>query len=210
MWWIQLFPQFRNLSFHLFQFIDKQRKHRCIINRLVLFRVFYANHQIREDFLNFSVLVQNFCGTRSCLCHLQFFNKTEYLATSPCNTLVNSLLLILAVTIVGLIADLTVQKVLILLPVLGFLSGDLQIFVIVSVIQFELICLSLTSMKEKSLEKQRKTQRSAFENHMVMKEVIGLVGIKEATLKGGVALFRRTLTKSRFAKLIVPKSKILV
>ena len=53
MWWIQLFPQFRNLSFHLFHFIDKQRKHRCIINRLVLFRVLCANHQIREDFLNF-------------------------------------------------------------------------------------------------------------------------------------------------------------
>ena len=45
--------KFRNLSFHIFDFFDDERQHRCIIDGLILIFVFISDHNIRKDFLNF-------------------------------------------------------------------------------------------------------------------------------------------------------------
>ena len=50
---IQLLSEFFNLLLHLFYFFHEERKHRNIIDGLVILRIFISNNEIREYFLDF-------------------------------------------------------------------------------------------------------------------------------------------------------------
>ena len=50
---IQFLSQLFNLSLHLFYFFDKERKHRNIVNGLIVLVVLISNNEVGEHFLDF-------------------------------------------------------------------------------------------------------------------------------------------------------------
>ena len=50
---VQFLSQLFNLSLHLFYFFDKERKHRNIIDGLIVLVVLISNNEVGEYFLDF-------------------------------------------------------------------------------------------------------------------------------------------------------------
>ncbi len=50
---VQFLSQLFNLSLHLFYFFDKERKHRNIIDGLIVLVVLISNNEVGEHFLDF-------------------------------------------------------------------------------------------------------------------------------------------------------------
>ena len=50
---VQFLSQLFNLSLHLFYFFDKERKHRNIIDGLIVLVILISNNEVGEHFLDF-------------------------------------------------------------------------------------------------------------------------------------------------------------
>ncbi len=50
---VQFLSQLFNLSLHLFYFFDEERKHRNIIDGLIVLVILISNNEVREHFLDF-------------------------------------------------------------------------------------------------------------------------------------------------------------